>query len=266
MIGRDIRYFLRTLGRQPGFALTVILSLAVGIGANTVMFGVAKTILLERLAARDPDSLVLLQWSAPDFPAESLSGNVSFDGPAATSTSFSNPAYETFSRNARSIGSIIAFSSIDRLNVSMQGQPTIARMLVDLLALRRALFVDVIRLVATRIQPGGTAPARAALDRAWALKDAGQAFQREDFQVIRAVAEAAGLLPALWVLNRISGVYLEVAESLSGAFKPPADYHASHSKFLDAIDRGDGDLACATINDYLERHDRSLVSALEMFV
>src|SRR5512135_819888 len=64
------------------------------------------------------------------------------------------------------------------------GQPTIARMLVDLLALRRCLFVDVIRLVATRVQPGGTASARAALDRAWALRDTGQAFQREDFQVI----------------------------------------------------------------------------------
>jgi DNA-binding FadR family transcriptional regulator len=146
------------------------------------------------------------------------------------------------------------------------GQPTIARMLVDLLALRRCLFVDVIRLVATRMQPGGTTSARAALDRAWALRDAAQAFQREDFQFIRAVAEAAGLLPALWVLNRISGVYLEVAESLSGAFKPPADYHESHSKFLDALDRGDGDAACATMTDYLERHDRSLVSALEVFV
>jgi DNA-binding FadR family transcriptional regulator len=146
------------------------------------------------------------------------------------------------------------------------GQPTIARMLVDLLALRRCLFVDVIRLVAVRIQPGGTVAARAALDRAWALRDAGTAFQREDFQIIRAVADAAGLLPALWVLNRIAGVYLEVAESLTGAFKPPPDYHESHSKFLDALDRGDGDAACEIVNDYLERHDRNLVSALEVFV
>jgi len=145
------------------------------------------------------------------------------------------------------------------------GQPTIARMLVDLLALRRALFVDVIRLVATRVQPGGTQAARAALDRAWALRDAGNLFQREDFGVIRAVVEAAGLLPALWVLNRVAGVYLEVAETLSGTFKPPADYHESHSKFLDALDRGDGDGACAIVTDYLERHDRSLVSALEVF-
>jgi GntR family transcriptional repressor for pyruvate dehydrogenase complex len=146
------------------------------------------------------------------------------------------------------------------------GQPTIARMLVDLLSLRRALFVDVIRLVATRVQPGGTSAARAALDRAWALRDGGHAFQREDFQIIKTIAEAAGLLPALWVLNRIAGVYLEVADSLSGTFKPPADYHASNSKFLDAVDKGDGDAAAAIMADYLERHDRSLVSALEVFV
>jgi DNA-binding FadR family transcriptional regulator len=138
-------------------------------------------------------------------------------------------------------------------------------MLVDLLALRRALFVDVIRLVATRVAPGGTATARAALDRAWSQRDT-TSFQREDFQIIRAVAEAAGLLPALWVLNRIAGVYLEVAETLTGAFKPPADYHESHTKFLDALDRADGESACAIVNDYLERHDRALTSALEVFV
>ncbi|PYQ30368.1 MAG: hypothetical protein DMF56_06025 [Acidobacteria bacterium] len=127
MIGRDIRYFFRTLGRQPGFALTVILSLAVGIGANTVMFGVARAILFDHIAARDPESLVLLEWSANDFPAESLSGSVSFDGANARSTSFSSPAYEMFARNARTLSSLVAFSGIDRLNVSIHGEPTIAR-------------------------------------------------------------------------------------------------------------------------------------------
>jgi predicted permease len=126
MIGRDIRYFLRTLSRQPGFALTVILSLAVGIGANTVMFGVARAILLDHIAARDPESLVLLEWVATDFPAESLSGSVSFDGGSAKSTSFSYPAYEAFAR-ARTLSSLVAFSAIDRLNVSIHGEPAIAR-------------------------------------------------------------------------------------------------------------------------------------------
>lgn len=126
MIRRSVRYVLRALLRQPGFALTVILSLGVGIGANTVMFGVARAILLDHIAARDPESLVLIEWSANDFPAESLSGNVSFDGGNARSTSFSYPAYEIFS-HARTISPLVAFSSIDRLNVSIHGEPAIAR-------------------------------------------------------------------------------------------------------------------------------------------
>lgn len=126
-IVRDARYFLRSLGRQPGFALTVILSLAVGIGANTVMFGVMKTILFDRLAARDPGSLVLLKWQAPDFPAESLSGNVSVEDGSSESTSFSIPAYALFAHSAKTVDSLIAFTSIERLNVSLQGEPTIAR-------------------------------------------------------------------------------------------------------------------------------------------
>ncbi len=124
-IARDVRYFVRTLGRQPGFALTVVLSLAIGIGANTVMFGVAKRILLERVAARDPESLVLLEWSAKEFPTQSLSGSVSFiDG--ARSTSFSHPAYVSFLQNAKTLTDIVAFSDTDRLNVSIQGTPTMA--------------------------------------------------------------------------------------------------------------------------------------------
>lgn len=145
------------------------------------------------------------------------------------------------------------------------GQPTIARMLIDLLALRRALFIDIVGLVAVRVSPGGTAAARLALDRACALRGKPGAFQREDFQIIRSVVEAAGLLPALWVLNRVSGVYLEVADSISTSFSPPEDYHQAHTKFLDALDRGDGERACAIMSDYLDRHDRALTSALEVF-
>lgn len=122
-----LRFFARTLVRQPGFALTVILSLALGIGANSVMFAVAKTILLDRLAVRDPESLVLLKWTADEFPAESLSGNVSFDGPKASSTSFSYPTYESLARNAKTLTSLVAFAGNERINVSVGGDATIAR-------------------------------------------------------------------------------------------------------------------------------------------
>jgi predicted permease len=56
----DIRYALRTLGRSPLFAAVAILSLALGIGANTAIFTLMDQILLRKLPVTDPDSLVML--------------------------------------------------------------------------------------------------------------------------------------------------------------------------------------------------------------
>lgn len=56
----DIRYSLRTLGRSPLFAAVAILSLALGIGANTAIFTLIDQIILRKLPVKDPQSLVML--------------------------------------------------------------------------------------------------------------------------------------------------------------------------------------------------------------
>src|SRR5919106_3797399 len=56
----DMRYALRTLGRSPLFAAVAILSLALGIGANTAIFTLMDQILLRKLPVKDPDSLIML--------------------------------------------------------------------------------------------------------------------------------------------------------------------------------------------------------------
>jgi predicted permease len=62
-MNNDVRYALRTLARAPAFTAVAILTLAVGIGANTAIFSVVNGVLLRPLAFRDPERLVRL-WTA----------------------------------------------------------------------------------------------------------------------------------------------------------------------------------------------------------
>src|SRR6266480_5373277 len=62
----DLRYAFRTLRTSPGFALTAILTLALGIGLATAVFTVADALLLRRLPVRDQDRLIVLWGQAPD--------------------------------------------------------------------------------------------------------------------------------------------------------------------------------------------------------
>lgn len=141
-------------------------------------------------------------------------------------------------------------------------QPSIPRLLLDLLAIRRALVLEVIRLTGSRIQKGGTTAARAAMARAWALRDQ-PSYIREDFEIMRAVAEAARFTPGLWLLNRMSSLWMDAADELRMVLRPPDDYVAVHTKFFDLIEANDTDAACALMADYLERHDAKLSRSLE---
>ena len=63
---QDLRYALRMVRNNPGFSLIVVVTLALGIGANTAIFTLLDQILLRSLPVRDPQQLVQLQSVGPD--------------------------------------------------------------------------------------------------------------------------------------------------------------------------------------------------------
>src|SRR5260221_10905656 len=64
LVWRDTVYALRTMRNSPAFAVTAVLTLALGIGANTAMFTVIHAVLLKPLEYRDPDRLVRISGGA----------------------------------------------------------------------------------------------------------------------------------------------------------------------------------------------------------
>ena len=75
----DLRYAFRSLRRTPGFTTAAVLTLAIGIGANTAIFSIVDHVILRPLAYEDPDRLYVIHESVPKLahiaPAIPVSAN-----------------------------------------------------------------------------------------------------------------------------------------------------------------------------------------------
>ena len=130
-IWHDVRFGLRQLGRSPGFTAVAVLSLALGIGANTAIFSMINGILYKSLPVRDPHELRVINWTCdpthnwPNMRDREggwgrTKSNVLYCG------SFPYPAYQDFAEQATGFSGIFAFSHVRSKTINAGGIATLA--------------------------------------------------------------------------------------------------------------------------------------------
>jgi len=111
---QDLRYALRQLGRTPAFAAVAVVTLALGIGANTAIFTLLDQALLRKLPVKDPDRLALLQFSGSDRGHVSSRADQHFY--------FSYPMYRDL-RDRNTVFSGLIATSWTQVGLQWHGQP-----------------------------------------------------------------------------------------------------------------------------------------------
>ncbi len=126
---RDLRQGLRMLLQAKGWTTIVVLSLALGIGANTALFSAVNGLLIKTLSVRDPDTLVRLRWSGKNDMVTS-SSDYGFTGTDEAGrnirSTFSYPMFKQLVTDNQTMTDLFACAPFGRVSVVVDGQAEIA--------------------------------------------------------------------------------------------------------------------------------------------
>jgi predicted permease len=126
---KDLRHAVRMLLRAKGWTAVVVISLALGIGANTALFSAINGLLLTKIPVKDPDTLVRFRYVGRNDMVTSSSGygflNRTADGQDVRA-SFSYPMFQQFLADNRTMTDLFACAPFGRVSVVVDGQAEIA--------------------------------------------------------------------------------------------------------------------------------------------